>query len=73
MQRPVGFQAQDLGMLEKILFIVSLMSALTNPVIIAFHSKWMENIFEEHFEGNVLAARFCFVLAFEVNYNKKYL
>ncbi|CAG8498729.1 6280_t:CDS:10 [Ambispora leptoticha] len=48
LQRPVGFQAQDLGMWEKILHFVSLLAVITNATIIAFQSSYMRGIFE-HF------------------------
>ncbi|CAG8532816.1 12121_t:CDS:10 [Ambispora gerdemannii] len=45
LRRPVGFQAQDLGMWEQILHVVSLLAVITNATIIAFHSSYMR----EHF------------------------
>ncbi|CAB5386984.1 unnamed protein product [Rhizophagus irregularis] len=68
LQRPVGYQAQDLGMWEKIMNIVSFIAVLTNAVIIAFHSRWMENQFKKYTgddENRLLVARLVFVLAFE--------
>ncbi|CAG8592544.1 2076_t:CDS:10 [Funneliformis caledonium] len=67
LQRPVGFQTQDLGMWEKIMSIVSLISVLTNAVIIAFHSSWMHAQFDKYTKNpeELLVARLGFVLAFE--------
>lgn len=55
--------------------IVSFIAVLTNAVIIAFHSRWMENQFKKYTgddENRLLVARLVFVLAFEVNYIKYY-
>ncbi|GBB95120.1 hypothetical protein RclHR1_02480019 [Rhizophagus clarus] len=68
LQRPVGFQAQDLGMWENIMNIVSFIAVLTNAIIIAFHSVWMENQFKKYTgddENRLLVAKLGFVLAFE--------
>ncbi|CAI2165973.1 12376_t:CDS:10 [Funneliformis geosporum] len=66
-QRPVGSQAQDLGMWENIMSIVSLISVVTNAIIIAFHSSWMHAQFDKYTKNSeeLLVARLGFVLAFE--------
>lgn len=50
--------------------IVSFIAVLTNAIIIAFHSVWMENQFKKYTddENRLLVAKLGFVLAFEVNY-----
>lgn len=56
--------------------IVSFIAVLTNAVIIAFHSRWMENQFKKYTgddENRLLVAKLGFVLAFEVNYIKYHL
>ena len=61
-------QAQDIGMWEHIFGFVSLLSVLTNALIMAFHSTWMRNKFIEIYgedENQILVARLLFVLIFE--------
>ncbi|RIA84496.1 calcium-activated chloride channel-domain-containing protein [Glomus cerebriforme] len=68
LQRPVGHRAEDLGMWEKILTIISFIAVLTNAIIIAFHSIWMENQFKKYTDGDnnkLLVIKLGFVLAFE--------
>jgi len=68
LQRPVGCQAQDLGMWEKIMTILSFIAVLTNAIIIAFRSVWMENQFKKYTgddPNRLLVAKLGFVLAFE--------
>jgi hypothetical protein len=58
-------------MWEKIMNIVSFIAVLTNAVIIAFHSIWMEKQFNNYARGDenkLIVARLGFILAFEVNY-----
>ncbi|KAG9299480.1 hypothetical protein G9A89_009433 [Geosiphon pyriformis] len=68
LQRPVGYQAQDLGMWEQILNFISLLAVITNATIIAFHSNWMRDVFMDYVGDNeekLLAARLGFIIAFE--------
>ncbi|CAJ0633398.1 3871_t:CDS:10, partial [Entrophospora sp. SA101] len=64
-QRPVAFQAQDIGMWEIILTVVSLLAVPTNAVLIAFHSSWLENQFKSYYGDQILVARLVFILIFE--------
>ncbi|CAG8796113.1 34326_t:CDS:2, partial [Racocetra persica] len=48
LKRPVGFLAQDIGMWEYILNIMALMAVLTNAIILAFHSTWMKQQFQNY-------------------------
>ncbi|CAI2170722.1 1786_t:CDS:10 [Funneliformis geosporum] len=68
LQRTNGIRAQDIGMWEKILSFVSLLSVLTNAIIMAFHSTWMRNKFTRLYgsnENQLLVARLVFILLFE--------
>ncbi|CAJ0838800.1 11329_t:CDS:10 [Entrophospora sp. SA101] len=62
---PVAFQAQDIGMWEIILTVVSLLAVPTNAVLIAFHSSWLENQFKSYYGDQILVARLVFILIFE--------
>jgi len=68
-------QAQDIGMWEYILSFVSLLSVLTNALIMAFHSAWIRNkiikIYGNDDENQILVARLLFVLIFEVSQKRK--
>ncbi|RUP47049.1 hypothetical protein BC936DRAFT_146189 [Jimgerdemannia flammicorona] len=65
-QRPVAYQAQDIGMWEKILNILSIISVLTNGAIIAFQSAYMERVLINRFgQENLLASRLGFLIVFE--------
>lgn len=62
-------QAQDIGVWEYIFGFVSLLSVVTNSLIMAFHSTWMRHKFESIYgddENQILVARLLFVLVFEV-------
>ena len=64
-------QAQDIGVWEYIFGFISLLSVVTNSLIMAFHSTWMRNKFESIYgdnEDQILVARLLFVLMFEVSY-----
>ncbi|RHZ74109.1 hypothetical protein Glove_227g16 [Diversispora epigaea] len=68
LQRPVGFQVQDIGMWEKIMGIISFLAVLTNAIIIAFHSNWMKLTFQKFTGDNddlLLVVRLAFILVFE--------
>ncbi|RIA89124.1 calcium-activated chloride channel-domain-containing protein [Glomus cerebriforme] len=68
LQRTIGTQAQDIGMWEHILNFISLLSVLTNALIMAFHSTWMKNEFARIYgedENKLLVARLLFILMFE--------
>ncbi|CAB4381280.1 unnamed protein product [Rhizophagus irregularis] len=68
LQRPIGLQAQDIGMFENILGFVSILSVLSNALVIAFHSTWMRNKFIKMYgedENQILVARLVFILLFE--------
>ncbi|OZJ02636.1 hypothetical protein BZG36_04162 [Bifiguratus adelaidae] len=75
-KRPVGYMAQDIGMWEHILTIVSIISVLTNGAIVAFQSSYMSSVFANWFSrANInspdfdntflLACRLVFFLVFE--------
>ncbi|CAG8621701.1 10952_t:CDS:10, partial [Paraglomus occultum] len=66
-QRAVGHQAQDIGMWENILRVISLLAVLTNAGIIAFHSTYMRKQFDKYIDNNdqLLVARLLFMLIFE--------
>ncbi|CAI2175932.1 18391_t:CDS:10 [Funneliformis geosporum] len=68
-RRPFCGQAQDLGTWEPILQLISLISVLTNAIIIAFYSTWMTDKFEKHLGQNnpdrLLVARLTFIILFE--------
>ncbi|CAG8436167.1 9494_t:CDS:10 [Diversispora eburnea] len=68
LQRPVGYQVQDIGMWENIMGIISQLAVLTNAIIIAFHSNWMKSTFQKFTGDNedlLLIARLTFILVFE--------
>jgi hypothetical protein len=50
-QRAIGHQAQDIGMWENILKVISLLAVLTNAGIIAFHSTFMKEQFVKYIDG----------------------
>ncbi|CAG8462988.1 441_t:CDS:10 [Funneliformis mosseae] len=68
-RRPFCGQAQDLGAWEPILQLISLLSVLTNAIIIAFYSTWMTDKFEKHLgqdnPDRLLVARLTFIILFE--------
>ncbi|GBC01793.1 hypothetical protein RclHR1_04330011 [Rhizophagus clarus] len=68
LQRPIGLRAQDIGMWENILGFISILSVLSNALIIAFHSTWLKGRFVEIYgddENQILVARLLFILLFE--------
>lgn len=68
MRRPVGYQAQDIGMWEKALTFLSVFGVLSNTIIIAFYSSWLKAQFLKYVdddETHLLIVRLLFIIAFE--------
>ncbi|CAG8743189.1 18863_t:CDS:2, partial [Acaulospora morrowiae] len=68
LQRPVAFQTQDIGMWENVLHVLSSLGVLTNAVMIAFYSNWVQTQFQKYTGDNdnlLLIARLGFILVFE--------
>jgi hypothetical protein len=56
-------------MWENILNFISILSVVSNALIMAFHSTWMRNKFIQSYgedENQLLVARLLFILIFEV-------
>ncbi|CAG8737930.1 18072_t:CDS:10, partial [Acaulospora morrowiae] len=67
-QRPVAFQTQDIGMWEYVLHVLSSLGVLTNAIMIAFYSNWVQAQFQKYTGDNdnlLLIARLGFILVFE--------
>ncbi|RIB06533.1 calcium-activated chloride channel-domain-containing protein [Gigaspora rosea] len=68
MRRPVGCQAQDIGMWEKSLTFLSIFGVLSNTIIIAFYSSWLKAQFLKYIDDDdthLLIVRLLFIIAFE--------
>ncbi|CAG8616143.1 5643_t:CDS:10, partial [Ambispora gerdemannii] len=67
MQRPIGFLAQNIGMWDTIIHVISFLSVLTNATIVAFHSSYMQRVFEVYAQTDyqLLVIRVAFIFAFE--------
>ncbi|CAG8562084.1 14082_t:CDS:10, partial [Ambispora leptoticha] len=67
MQRPIGFLAQNIGMWDTIIHVISFLSVLTNATIVAFHSSYMQRVFEVYVQTDyqLLIIRVAFIFAFE--------
>ncbi|RHZ74069.1 hypothetical protein Glove_227g72 [Diversispora epigaea] len=67
-KRPVAYQAQDIGIWENILHILSMIGVLTNAIMIAFYSNWALAQFLKYTgddDNLLLIVRLGFVLVFE--------
>lgn len=63
-------------MWENILSFISILSVLSNALIIAFHSTWLRGRIIEMFgdnENQILVARLVFILLFEVTKHNLYM